>query len=479
VRPEHFAKLAEDSGSPEDAVDAWTAGALILRSDRENDESRYSPECLRKVIELAPDEPRTWALSLYQNWYALYWAVRSPDDEGTLTPMTADEYQRVEEAIGRGRSLEPANALWDVAAAALALYDRDGPSAEQALCGASERLYFRDYVEEFAEATAVCAGRLPLSPYSARVVAYQEVGIGGRDCWPEIARKLGRLFAGEAARLEEQGTVGEALTLDGAIIQLDRLMWWAPPSPSATSTEWRQRLPFSSQVWRQRYPKSLSGSASSEFASRGRGTQALDSFLSLAISYGRTDLALQASVAAQHIEEWKASADERRRSEPVLAYVASCSWWVELPTLALLAVWVAGAVGIRWLAMAVARAPERRGYRVAYGVAVSAALLLSCEAVRGLAMPGGGFGEVQVVTWLTRLRDLAGLAAPWVIAVLAGVLVVRLEARATRGCTTWAPKTRRALVCISRLLAWALAIGYAMLTLTQAALQAKCLPLLV
>jgi hypothetical protein len=369
----------------------------------------------------------------------------------------------IEDALRRGRALDPHNAFWDLAEMALATATRDGPRADRALLRAAEGWRHFDYEDERRAAVYRSCRRLGLSRLRAKLTSHEY-----ETPWVLGARVPLRFVAKRAAEKERVGAAGEALGLYEAVMRLDRLVRQAPDHGwVARSNVW----PLSTAAWDVRYERLQEPPDDwrDEGAKETWEARALESFLSFAASNGRADLAVVAQHASDAWQRVRIEAARREHRDEQLGMLGLCClgslvWWLQLLVLAVMVVSAVLALALRRIRAASAHDPSGVGWRWALGIAMGAGVVLVCLCLGGVHMPAYGL--------MSGPRPTAfSCAAPWVAVGLLGLVVLGLPMARGRGMPSTEALARGATLT-AEWLAVLCAGGYAAMTLCQAAFQA-------
>jgi len=434
---------------------AWPIGP-------DNSENAFRSAALRRLTRLAPADPRAWAAVLYRYQGRLWSAARAVERPREGLPLEQGDRRMTEEAVRRGRVLDPHNAFWDLAEMTIATAARDGPRAEQALLRAAEGWRYSDYEDERRAAVYRSCQRLGLSRLRAKLTSHEY-----ETPWVLGARVPIYFVARRAAEKERVGA-REALQLYEAVLRLDRLVREVPDNSwVARNNVW----PLSAAAWEARYERRQEPPTDwrDEGAKRTWKARALESFLSFAASNGRADLAVVAQHASDAWQRVRIEAAGREHRDERLGMLGLCClgslvWWLQLLVLAVMVVSAVLALALRRIRAALAHDPSGVGWRWALGIAMGAGVVLVCLCLGGVHMPAYGL--------MSGPRPTAfSCAAPWVAVGLLGLVVLGLPMARGRGMPSTEALARGATLT-AEWLAVLCAGGYAAMTLCQTVFQA-------
>ena len=427
---------------------------------------------IRRLTEFFPNKPVTWVAVLNIHRAQMRRAGKQARENGTDLRLDPEVHRRVQEAIARGRALDPNTALWDVASMTEAVASGDDRRAAQALVAASERLYFNDYGHALWAVVAHAAEKLGLSPYRAKLTVVEEVGpVGGAlGSWHAARHVIQR-----AAELETQGEVAEALDQYEALLRLDRLIRnnsrdrgapWQLGTPNPASDAWTIRYTAIDPP-PQRWP--------SDAAKQAWRSAAFDSLIALAESHGRAgfaDLAREARAARAVAVSRGVARSERESRLSGSLFLASIVWWGQLLALLLIPVFGAAWAAFTWVGIRASKGPTGLCFLVGVALTVTTALILAVQCFAGVHMPAYGMMSVPPFSIKTAIGEAADLVLPWAIPIAIGVLVFAWQRDRSRTDPQLIAGCLQGAAIIGLAFAWLCAFSYALMTIGQAAFQA-------
>lgn len=336
---------------PEAQLDALLAAALAEVAFGSEPPSLVAAQ---QAAELAPDDPRVWAATIYHHLPHAH----SPESNEAMA-----------QASRRGVALEPQNGFWHLAEAVRASAVDDMDAALEALSRAAGTSWFFDYQPELRRAVFNADSRVSDSEYRALWVYYEgtHTNIGG---WHLVDA------AGEvAARLEKSGRMAEAMRAYEAVLDVDRTRraCWGYKAWTGMSQPWTWRVALKRRD--VLFPDGPRG--------REQADGAVDDLVKVARREGREDIAerISANVSGSGVRHHLPRRSAEAGRDP---HHSAAVWRLQLMAMALVGVWVTMAAGASGLARALRRG---KGVWSGLGAGATAALLLLSLAQVGLLVP--------------------------------------------------------------------------------------------